>query len=112
MYAVISAGGKQYKVRPGDTLKVERLAAAEGSTVEFDKVHLVEEDGKVTVGAPFIEGGRVLAMVKSHGRHAKVKVVKFKRRKNYRRTHGHRQFFTEVAIKSIDGVSGSVAAEG
>lgn len=111
MYAVISTGGKQYKVRAGDTLKVERLAADEGSTVEFDKVLLVEDDGKVTVGAPFIEGGCVSALIKSHGRHTKVKVVKFKRRKKYRRTYGHRQAFTEVAIESIGGISGSVAAD-
>lgn len=110
MYAVISTGGKQYKVRAGDTLKVERLTAEQGSTVEFDKVLLVEDDGQVTVGAPFVEGGRVSALVTSHGRHAKIKVVKFKRRKKYRRTQGHRQFYTEVAIKSINGTSGSMAA--
>jgi large subunit ribosomal protein L21 len=113
MYAVISTGGKQYKVRAGDTLKVERLAAEEGSTIQFDKVLLVEDEGKVTVGAPFVEGGCVSAMVKSHGRHTKVKVVKFKRRKKYRRTQGHRQFFTEVAIKSINGANEPMmAAEG
>lgn len=113
MYAVISTGGKQYKVRTGDTLKVERLAAEEGSTVEFDKVLLVGKDGQVTVGTPFIEGKRVSAMVKGHGRHAKIKVVKFKRRKKYRRTYGHRQFFTEVTIESIDGASEAImAAEG
>ncbi|MGF1615314.1 MAG: 50S ribosomal protein L21 [Gammaproteobacteria bacterium] len=110
MYAVICAGGKQYKVRAGETLKVERLAATEGSTVEFDKVLLVEDSGRVTVGAPFIEGGRVSATVRSHGRHAKIKVVKFKRRKKYRRTQGHRQSFTEVAINSIDGANGSSTA--
>lgn len=110
MYAVISTGGKQYKVRAGDTLKVERLAAEEGSTVQFDKVLLVANEDKVTVGAPFIEGGYVSAMIMSHGRHAKIKVVKFKRRKKYRRTHGHRQFFTEVAIKGIEGTNGPIAA--
>ena len=110
MYAVISTGGKQYKVRAGDTLKVERLMAGEGSTVEFDKILLVEDGGQVTVGAPFVEGGRVLGLITSHGRHAKVKVVKFKRRKKYRRTQGHRQSYTEVSIKSIDGASESMAA--
>lgn len=113
MYAVISTGGKQYKVRAGDTLRVERLAAAEGTSVEFDKVLLVQHEGKVIVGAPFIEGGRVAARVKSHGRHAKVKVVKFKRRKKYRRMHGHRQLFTEVAIEHIEGsIEPTTAVEG
>lgn len=110
MYAVISTGGKQYKVRAGETLKVERLPVEEGGTVQFDKVLLVEGGGRVTVGSPFVEGGRVSATVKSHGRHAKIKVVKFKRRKKYRRTHGHRQLYTEVAITSIDERGGSTGA--
>ena len=101
MYAVIATGGKQYRVREGDSLRVERLDAEEGTEIELDGVLLVGEGDQVTIGRPFVEGGRVAATVKGHGRHGKIKVVKFKRRKNYLRQHGHRQSFTELEIKSI-----------
>lgn len=112
MYAVINTGGKQYRVRAGDTLKVERIALEAGSTVVFDKVLLIEDQGKMTVGTPYVEGGCVSALVKGHGRHAKIKVVKFKRRKNYLRTHGHRQAYTEVAITGIEGQLPAAETEG
>ena len=101
MYAVIVTGGKQYRVREGSSLRVERLAAEEGAEIELDRVLLVGEGDQVTIGRPFVEGGRVAATVKGHGRSKKINVVKFKRRKNYLRRHGHRQHFTELEIKSI-----------
>ncbi|MGH8161434.1 MAG: 50S ribosomal protein L21 [Gammaproteobacteria bacterium] len=102
MYAVIASGGKQYPVSPGEVVRLERLAAAQGEAVEFDRVALISDDeGKISVGAPWIEGGRVRGEVTAQGRGEKVTVVKFKRRKNYRRKHGHRQAYTEVKISEI-----------
>ena len=101
MYAVIVTGGKQYKVKAGDRLKVERLAAEEGAEFEFDKVLLVADGENIKVGSPFLDGGKVSARVTGHGRGKKIKVVKFKRRKNYLRTRGHRQDYTELAITGI-----------
>ena len=101
MYAVIATGGKQYRVAEGDSLRVERLDAEEGAEIELDRVLLVGDGDQVTIGRPFVEAGKVAATVKGHGRSRKIKVVKFKRRKNYLRRHGHRQGFTELEIKSI-----------
>lgn len=103
MYAVIVTGGKQYRVRKGETLRVERLTADEGAKVEFDRVLMVGEGADVSVGTPYVKGGKVSAKVKAHGRARKINVVKFKRRKNYLRNRGHRQDFTEVEITSIAG---------
>jgi len=101
MYAVIKTGGKQYRVREGDTLRVEKLVAETGAKVWFDQVLMVGEGDKVAVGAPFLAGSQVSATVISQGRADKIKVVKFKRRKNYLRQKGHRQAFTEVEITKI-----------
>ena len=101
MYAVIATGGKQYRVEEGDRLRVERLDAEEGAEIELDRVLLVGDGDQVAIGRPLVESGRVAATVKGHGRHKKIKVVKFKRRKNYLRRHGHRQSFTELEIGSI-----------
>ena len=101
MYAVIATGGKQYRVAEGDSLRVERLDAEEGTEIELDRVLLVGDGDQVIIGRPFVEAGKVAATVKGHGRSRKIKVVKFKRRKNYLRRHGHRQNFTELEIKSI-----------
>ena len=101
MYAVIMTGGKQYRVEEGDRLRVERLDAEEGAEVEIDRVLFVGDGERMSVGTPFVENGRVAATVRAHGRAKKIKVVKFKRRKNYLRQHGHRQSFTELEIKSI-----------
>jgi large subunit ribosomal protein L21 len=102
MYAVIATGGKQYRVKEGAVLRVEKLDAEEGAAVEFDQVLLVGEGDKVSVGKPYLEGGRVRATVMSQGKARKVEIVKFRRRKNYRRTKGHRQAFTQVKITGID----------
>ena len=101
MYAVIETGGKQYRVKEGDRLRVEQLDAEEGAEIELDRVLLVGDGDRISVGRPLVEDGRVAATVKAHGRAKKIKVVKFKRRKNYLRQHGHRQRFTELEIGSI-----------
>ncbi|MGD8430375.1 MAG: 50S ribosomal protein L21 [Ectothiorhodospiraceae bacterium] len=102
MYAVIKTGGKQYRVSEGDVLRVEKLDAEQGSPVEFDQVLMVADGDDVKVGSPLVEGGKVAAEVVTHGRNRKIEVVKFKRRKNYHRKHGHRQDFTEVKITGIN----------
>lgn len=102
MYAVIKTGGKQYKVREGQVLKVESLGANEGDAVEFDQVMMVGEGADVKVGTPLVEGAKVSATVKSNGRGAKVTIIKFRRRKNRSRSkQGHRQNYTEVVIGKI-----------
>jgi large subunit ribosomal protein L21 len=101
MYAVIKTGGKQYKVSEGDTLKVEKIAADEGASIELDQVLLVADGDAIKVGTPLVAGGKVTATVKSHGRGKKVEIVKFRRRKHYRRQMGHRQHYTELQITGI-----------
>jgi large subunit ribosomal protein L21 len=103
MYAVFRTGGKQYRASEGDRLRVERLTAEPGQTVEFDQVLLVGEGASVKLGVPLIAGGKVTAKVTEQGRGKKVEVVKFKRRARYRRLRGHRQHFTEVEITGIAG---------
>ncbi len=101
MYAVIATGGKQYKVSEGDIVRVERLKAEQGATVELDKVLMVADGEAVSVGAPYLEGGKVIATVKSHGRGDKVTIIKFKRRKHHMKHMGHRQNYTELQITGI-----------
>ncbi|MDX1444351.1 MAG: 50S ribosomal protein L21 [Gammaproteobacteria bacterium] len=103
MYAVIETGGKQYKVAEGDVIKVEKLDV-DGEAVEFDKVLLISDGAeKVVMGTPFVEGGKVSAKVKSQGRHRKVEIIKFRRRKHSMKRQGHRQPFTELEITGITG---------
>ena len=101
MYAVIEAGGKQHRVIEGETLKLEKIEAATGETIEFDKVLLVGTGEDVKIGKPVVDGSKVTAEVVAHGRHKKVKIVKFNRRKHHRKETGHRQWFTEVKITGI-----------
>ncbi|HWP94161.1 MAG TPA: 50S ribosomal protein L21 [Gammaproteobacteria bacterium] len=102
MYAVIETGGKQYRVSQGDTIQVEKLEAADGARVEFDKVLLIARgEGDVLVGKPYVPGGKVTATVKSHGRGDKVSIIKFRRRKHHMKRQGHRQHYTEVEITGI-----------
>ncbi len=103
MYAVLETGAKQYRVAAGDTLQVERLEVEAGQSVTFDKVLLLNNEGKVTVGAPTVPQASVVADVVKHLRGPKVVAFKLKRRKGYRRTVGHRQELTEVKIKEIKG---------
>ncbi|TXS89858.1 50S ribosomal protein L21 [Parahaliea maris] len=100
MYAVIESGGKQHRVVEGETLKLEKLEVATGESVEFDRVLMIGGED-VKIGTPVVAGGKVTAEVVSHGRHDKVKIVKFNRRKHYRRETGHRQWYTEVKITGI-----------
>lgn len=101
MYAVIATGGKQYRVAQGDVLRIEKLEAEAGTTVEFDDVLLVGSDGDVKVGTPTVEGGKVTATIRSHGRGEKISIIKFRRRKHHRKQMGHRQYYTEVEITGI-----------
>lgn len=101
MYAVIVTGGKQYRVKEGDVIKVEKLEAAEGATIDLDKVLLIANGDDIKTGAPYINGGKVSATVTSHGRGEKITIVKFRRRKHYRKRAGHRQYFTELKVTGI-----------
>ena len=101
MYAVIESGGKQHRVKEGETLKLEKIEAAAGDTVNFDKVLMVGAGADIKLGAPYLQGGSVKAEIVSHGRHDKIRIVKFRRRKHYKRETGHRQWFTEVRITGI-----------
>lgn len=101
MYAVIFTGGKQYRVKPGELLKVETLIAEAGQEIQFDKVLMVQTDSGIKIGKPYLEGGKVTATVTAHGRHPKVKIMKFRRRKHHMKQAGHRQNFTEVKITGI-----------
>ncbi|NND45724.1 MAG: 50S ribosomal protein L21 [Xanthomonadales bacterium] len=109
MYAVFSTGGKQYRASTGDIITVEKLEAEKGSTIALDKVLMVGEGADVQVGTPFLDGGKVTAKVVDHGRGDKIKIVKFKRRKGYMRTQGHRQYFTKLEITGIDGAKAAPA---
>ena len=102
MEAVIAVGGKQYRVSPGQVIRVERLPEAEGGPVEFRTVLFAQGDGQVIIGPKALANARVVGEVLEHGRARKVTVVKFKRRKNYRRKKGHRQPFTSVRITTIE----------
>jgi len=102
MYAVIKSGGKQYRVKEGDKLKLEKLPAEIGSEVEFDQVLMVADGDDVTVGAPMVANATVKAEVTAQARHSKVKIIKFRRRKHHRKQMGHRQYYTEVKITAIN----------
>jgi len=103
MYAVIETGGKQYLIKSGDTLKVEKLPIEAGKEVKFDKVLLLAKaDGTdVQVGRPYLDGVSVTATVEAQGRARKLRVVKFKRKVRYKRVRGHRQSFTKVKVKKV-----------
>ncbi|MEM1144194.1 MAG: 50S ribosomal protein L21 [Pseudomonadota bacterium] len=100
MYAVIESGGKQHRVSEGELLKLEKLDVETGATVEFDRVLMLGGDN-VQIGTPVVDGAKVTAEVVDHGRHKKVKIVKFNRRKHHRKETGHRQWYTEVRITGI-----------
>ena len=110
MYAVFRTGGKQYRAAKGDVLRLEKIEADEGATVEFDEVLLIGEGSDIKVGSPLLDGGVVSGKVLSQGKTKKVSVVKFKRRKNYLRQGSHRQFYTEVEITGISGSGAKKAA--
>jgi large subunit ribosomal protein L21 len=101
MYAVIKTGGKQYRVTAGENLKIEQIPADVGAQIVLDQVLLVGEGDGVKVGRPLVDGASVSATVVAHGRHAKVKIFKMRRRKHYQKHQGHRQHFTEIRINEI-----------
>jgi large subunit ribosomal protein L21 len=103
MYAVIQTGGKQYRVATGDRLRVEKLPGDRGATLTFDNILMVGGEGTTRVGTPTVAGVKVTAEVVAQDRAKKIIVFKFKRRKNYRRKHGHRQSYTELKITGIEG---------
>lgn len=101
MFAVFESGGKQHRVSEGDVVQLERLPADPGDEVVFDRVSLIASGDDVQVGTPYLDGGAVTGQVVEQGRGRKIRVIKFKRRKNYMRTKGHRQHFTTVRITGI-----------
>jgi len=101
MYAVIATGGKQYRVENGTVLKVEKLDAEPGATVEFGEVLLIGDGDNIKIGSPLLKGGKVSATVEKHGKGEKKVIVKFRRRKHYLRQGTHRQQFTQVKITGI-----------
>jgi len=101
MYAVIQTGGKQHRVSEGSTLRVEKIAADEGASIEIDKVLMVVDGDDVKLGTPYVQGGKVMATVKSQGRGRKVQIIKFKRRKHHLKHQGHRQAYTELEVTGI-----------
>jgi large subunit ribosomal protein L21 len=103
MYAVIKTGGKQYRVTPGEKLKIEQIPADIGSEIVLDQVLMVADGEALKVGAPLVVGAIVKATVVAHGRGDKIKIFKMRRRKHYRKTQGHRQNFTEIRIETIAG---------
>ena len=110
MYAVFRSGGKQYRVSKGERLKLEKLEANEGASIQFDEVLLVGEGSNIKVGSPLLSGSSVSAKVLRQGKAKKVDVVKFRRRTNYKRQHTHRQLFTEVEITAISTGTVKVAS--
>lgn len=101
MYAVFQSGGKQHRVSEGQTVRLEKLDIATGETIEFDQVLMIANGEDVQIGAPLVSGGVIKAEVVAHGRGEKIKIVKFRRRKHYRKQAGHRQWFTDVKITVI-----------
>ena len=103
MYAVVATGGKQYRVSVGTSIRVEKLSQNIGDVVEIPRVLLLAKEGEIQTGNPIVEGAAVKAEILGHGRDKKIRVFKMKRRKKYRRTHGHRQAFTELRVTEISG---------
>lgn len=103
MFAVFKSGGKQHRVSQGEVVRLELIDAEPGASLTFDEVLLVAEGDNVSVGAPYVAGGKVTAEVVGHDRHDKIRIIKFRRRKHYMRRAGHRQWYTDVRITGIQG---------
>ncbi len=101
MYAIVEAGGKQYRVAKGDLIKVEKIEGEVGEKVELDKVLLIKAEDGVKLGKPTLAGAKVVGRIKQQGRGEKIVIFKYKRRKNYRRKQGHRQYYTWIEIEDI-----------
>jgi large subunit ribosomal protein L21 len=102
MYAVIKTGGKQYRVSPGENIKIEQVQADVGTTIVLDQVLMVADGEAVNVGSPTLAGAKVSATVVAHGRGPKIRIFKMRRRKHYQKTQGHRQNYTEIRVDAID----------
>ncbi len=102
MYAVIKTGGKQYRVTQGQVLRVEKLEQEVGASVDLPEVLMVADGDDIKIGAPCVDGGKVTATVKGHGREKKVNILKFRRRKHHMKRQGHRQYYTELEITGIN----------
>jgi len=102
MHAVFVSGGKQHRVEVGQSIKLEKLEVETGAAIDFDRVLLVSDGQDVKIGEPELKGAKVTAEVVAHGRHKKVSIIKFKRRKHHMKRMGHRQWFTEVKITGIN----------
>ncbi len=103
MYAVIRTGGKQARVAPGESIRVEKLEGSVGDDVELAEVLLIGGEGEARVGTPLLAGAKVVGTITAQGRHPKITIFKMKRRKGYRRKNGHRQAYTEVRVDRIEG---------
>ena len=103
MFAVIRSGGKQYRVNQGGSVRVEKLEGEVGSEITLSDVLMVSEEGNVKIGAPTVDGASVSGTITAQGRGPKITIFKMKRRKGYRRKHGHRQDYTEIRVDSIEG---------
>ena len=103
MYAVVKTGGKQYRVTQGEVLKVEKLDGNEGDSIELNEVLMIADGDNLKIGKPMLDGGKVTATIKSHGRGKKIEIMKFRRRKHHQKRTGHRQYYTELEITGING---------
>ena len=103
MYAVVKTGGKQYRVTQGEVLKVEKLDGNEGDSIELNDVLMIADGDNLKIGTPLVDGGKVTATIKSHGRGKKIEIMKFRRRKHHQKKTGHRQYYTELEITGING---------
>jgi large subunit ribosomal protein L21 len=101
MYAVITSGSKQFTVKEGETLKLGKIEAEVGSSITFDNILMISNGDDVKIGAPYVAGAKVTASIVEHGRHKKILIVKFRRRKHHKKQMGHRQDYTEVKIEQI-----------
>ena len=101
MYAIIESGGKQYRVTEGQSIKLEKLDVDAGGTINFDRVLMIGDGENSSIGAPMVTGAKVVAEVEAHGRHKKIKILKFKRRKHHMKQQGHRQDYTQVKVTQI-----------
>jgi large subunit ribosomal protein L21 len=102
MYAVIKTGGKQYRVAPGENIKIEQVQADVGATIVLDQVLMVADGEAVKLGTPTVAGAKVSATVVAHGRGPKIRIFKMRRRKHYQKTQGHRQNYTEIRVEAIN----------
>ncbi|VAW73036.1 LSU ribosomal protein L21p [hydrothermal vent metagenome] len=103
MYAVVKTGGKQYKVTQDQYLKVEKLEGDEGDTIELNQVLMIADGDNLKIGSPMLDGGKITATILSHGRHKKIEIMKFRRRKHHQKRTGHRQYYTEIKVTAING---------